>query len=101
MKVSTTSSQFTLNLKDVLKGLLVAVLTPVITIIIDSISSGGLTFNWTLIGVTALTAGLSYIVKNFLSPGTVVIEQPTDRVFEAAKTGDVKVDVPLSSKSRS
>ena len=88
----TTSNQFTLNLKDVIKGLLVAVLTPVFTIIMTSLNEGELVFKWKLIGATALAAGLSYLLKNFLSTSEIVVKAPQETI-QAVKDGDATVKV--------
>jgi hypothetical protein len=61
------SSFFKLNLVDFTKGLLIAVLTSIITLLYSSIEVGTLTFDWKLIGTTALTSALAYIMKNFLT----------------------------------
>lgn len=89
---TTTSTQFAVNLKDILKGLLVAVLTPVFTIVITSLQAGSLVFNWTAIGITALIAGMSYILKNFLTPAQIIVEAPPATV-EAVKEGEAEVKV--------
>jgi branched-subunit amino acid transport protein len=56
-----------LNKKDFLKGLVVAVLTAVITVIYTTIESGTLTFDWKAIAMAALSAALAYITKNLLT----------------------------------
>jgi len=89
--VTSTSTQFTLKLNDLWKGLLVAVLTPVITVIIESLNQGSLTFNWKSIAITALTAGLAYILKNFLTPSQIVIKDA--ETVKAVKEGDAEVKV--------
>ena len=61
------SSIFTLNNKDFIKGLLVAVLSSVVTILYNTIESGSLTFDWKAIGTMALTSALGYILKNLLT----------------------------------
>lgn len=61
------SNFLSLNTKDVLKGLLMAVLTPAILIIQQSLSAGSLIFNWKEIGMAAIAGGLAYLVKNFFS----------------------------------
>jgi hypothetical protein len=68
-----TSKQYSLNTRDLLKGLLVAVITPVITVITSSLNAGSLTFDWKVIGATALAAGLAYLVKNFFTPAQTVL----------------------------
>lgn len=67
-----TSSLFTLNLKDLGKGLLVAVGGAVIATIQTSLQAGSLDFNWKLIGTVALAAGISYLAKNFFTPAQTV-----------------------------
>lgn len=61
------SDRFSINWNDFLKGLILAVIMPVLTIIQQSISNGELTFNWRLIGLTAAGAFVAYIIKNFFS----------------------------------
>lgn len=76
----TTSKQFWLNYKDLLKGLLVATITAPITVIYTSVQAGTFTLDWKAIGLLALSGFLSYIVKNFLTPAQTVITggiQPT------------------------
>lgn len=88
---TTTSKQFTISISDVWKGLIVAIITPVLTVIINSLQQGALTFDWKAIGITALTAGIAYIVKNFLTPSAVVIKNPD--LAEKVKEGDAEVKV--------
>jgi hypothetical protein len=92
MATVTTSNQFSLNMKDVLKGLLVAVLTPVFTIIMTSLNAGELTFNWKVIGATAAAAALAYLLKNFLTPAAIIIDAPPAQV-QAVKKGEATVTV--------
>lgn len=56
-----------LNFNDILKGLLMAVLAPVIVIIEQSVTSGVLTFDWKTIGLAALGGGVGYLIKNFFT----------------------------------
>lgn len=96
---STTSSQFTLKINDIVKGLVVAIITPVFTIILTSLNAGVLTFNWKIIAATAVASGLSYLLKNFFTPAQVVITNK--EAVESIKAGEslVKVvDTPLDGK---
>lgn len=68
-QIVTTSKRFNLTAPDWVKALAVAVLSPIVPIIMQSLSNGSLTFDWKLIGTTALSAGVAYLAKNFLSPG--------------------------------
>jgi len=92
MATFTTSNQFSVSAKDIIKGLIVAVITPVFTIIIASLNAGSLTFDWKAIGITALTAGLAYIVKNFFTPSAIVVDAPPSQV-KAVKEGNAEVTV--------
>jgi hypothetical protein len=42
-------------------------LTSVLTIAYNTVSAGSLTFDWKAIGLTALTSGLAYLMKNLLT----------------------------------
>ena len=61
------STFLNINLNDLGKGLILAVLTSVLTVIYTTVQAGSLTFNWSLIATTALTSALSYLLKNLLT----------------------------------
>ena len=61
------SSFLNIDLKDLGKGLIVAVLTSVLTIVYNTVEAGSLTFDWKLIATTAITTGLGYLLKNLLT----------------------------------
>jgi hypothetical protein len=67
-----TSSLFSLNIKDLAKGILVAVGSAVIAAIETSVQAGFLSFNWKSIGGVALAAGLSYLGKNFFTAAKTI-----------------------------
>jgi hypothetical protein len=67
-----TSPLFSLDIKDLGKGLIVAIGGAVITAIENTIQAGSLTFNWKAIGSIALAAGLSYLGKNFFTSAKTV-----------------------------
>lgn len=89
--VTTTSKQWTLNAKDFLKGLLIAVIAAVVPVIMDSINEESLTFNWKKIGTVALAAGLAYLLKNLMTPSQIVITNP--EMAKEVKEGDAEVKV--------
>lgn len=64
------SNLFALNLRDIAKGLLMAVLTPVVVIIQQSIEAGVFTFDWKSIGLAAIGGGVAYLAKNFFTKPT-------------------------------
>jgi flagellar biosynthesis protein FliQ len=61
------SSFLTLNTRDFVKGLFIAVITAVITVVYTTIQTGTLSFDWKVISTTALSAALAYIMKNLLT----------------------------------
>lgn len=62
------SKQFTLEWRDVLKGLIMAILTPVMVIIQQSLEAGKWEFHWQQLGMAAVGGGVAYIAKNFFEP---------------------------------
>ena len=64
------STFLNINLNDLGKGLILAVLTSVMTIIYTTVQSGSLTFDWKLIGTTALTSAIGYLIKNLFTNST-------------------------------
>ena len=59
-----------LNLKDWLRGLYLAVGTPVIGALIDSLNQGNFSFSWEFLKpfvFTGLSAGMLYILKNLVT----------------------------------
>lgn len=65
-----SSPLFSLNKSDLIKGLLMAALTPVVYTIQTSLEAGQLSFDWHNILIAALSGGLAYLLKNFLTPQT-------------------------------
>jgi len=68
------AKQGTLAWRDVARGFIMAVLTPMVLIIQQSVEAGILTLNWHSIGMASIAGGLAYLVKNFFEP-TKVIEK--------------------------
>jgi len=64
------STLFNLNSNDFLKGLIMAVLTSVITVVYQTVEAGSLVFDWKAIGTMALTSALAYIMKNLFTNST-------------------------------
>ena len=62
-----SSTYLSLNKKDFIKGLIMAVLTAVISVVYTSIESGALEFNVKSIVISALSAALAYSMKNALT----------------------------------
>ena len=64
------STFLNLNTSDFIKGLLMAVLSSVITVVYQTVEAGSLTFDWKAIGTIALTTALAYIMKNLFTNST-------------------------------
>lgn len=95
---TTTSGKFSLNAQDFLKGAVLAVLTPVLTIIVNSLQEGTLTFNWGNIGAVALAAFVAYLAKNFFSPAKIIIENPSEESVRSVKAGTAKAVIVSNSR---
>jgi uncharacterized membrane protein len=61
------STFLSLNTKDFIKGLAMAVLTAIVTVLYNSVEAGSLEFNIKSIVVASLSAALAYIIKNALT----------------------------------
>jgi hypothetical protein len=61
------SKFLSLGLKDALKGLVIAILTPVFVVIQQSLEAGSLVFEWKTILLAALAGGVAYLTKNFFT----------------------------------
>lgn len=63
----TKSNYFSLNGKDLIKGLVIAILTPALLIIQQSLDAGIWTFNWKQIAMASVAGLVSYLMKNLLT----------------------------------
>ena len=68
MAKTVTSKQGTLQGRDWIRGLAIAIITSVLTIIVQTVEAGSLSFDWKVIGTTALAAGAAYLLKNLGEP---------------------------------
>lgn len=80
METITTSKQFSLNIQDLGKGLIVAVLSAGLTALLAVLNNGGMPTVQDLktVGLVSVTAGISYLIKNFLQPAQTVIVPPVN-----------------------
>lgn len=93
MATVTTSNRFTLNLNDLFKGLKVAVILPVLVIIQQSIEKGEFSFDWKLIGLTAVGGLIAYLIKNFFAPAEIVMTNMKKETVDAVKDGAAEVKI--------
>jgi len=85
------SNFLSLGWRDFLRGLAIAILTPTIAVITDSLESGEWHLNWRLIALSAISGAGAYLLKNLLTkpdsiPTTfadgdeeIIGKRPTDR----------------------
>ena len=84
-----TSEKYSVNWRDAIKGLVVAVITAVLSTIYSGIEQGGdlADINYMSVLKIAVTAGIGYILKNWLfePPKTIVVAQSNDHVKQTTK----------------
>jgi len=73
--VTSSSSRWKLNTRDLIQGLLMAIITPVIVVIQQSLDLGILTFDIKAIGMAAIAGALAYIVRKLPQSGKILIEK--------------------------
>jgi hypothetical protein len=82
------SAFLSLGVRDFLRGLLMAALTPVATFILNSIDHGEFTINLHLVYLSAVGGGVAYLLKNLgtkpdttnkFSDEPIVGDRPKDR----------------------
>ena len=79
------SNIFSINVKDFLKGLVMAVIAPVLVAVQQSLSAGELTLNWRALGMTAIAAFVGYLVKNFFTNSVPDAEETIAKAIEKAR----------------
>ena len=64
-----------LNIRDLLKGFVMAVIVPALLAIQQSLVAGELTINWKALGITAVVSFIGYLIKNFFTDDTKVAQK--------------------------
>ena len=67
-----SSKLFSLNIYDFLKGIIVAVLTPIIVFAQGYFANGTLDIEWQALMAVGLSGLLAYLIKNFFSDSPVL-----------------------------
>lgn len=75
-QVTTTSKQWLLDGRDLLKGAEFAAIGAVLGLVKTSVDAGSLDFNWQQIGKFALLAAISSIIKSWYSAQQTIIQNP-------------------------
>lgn len=71
-KREIVNKQFTLKVRDFVKGLLLSVFAGVIAVVYESVQAGSLDFNLEAIKLAAVTAFIGYLIKNLIEPTKTV-----------------------------
>ena len=90
METKLTSKQFSLNINDFLKGLLMAMGVPVLVVIQSAVEAGNFNLDWKMLVKIAVGGLVAYLLKNFMTPSTVTAKVTNDQV-EAIKESSVPV----------
>lgn len=71
-----------LNLGDFERGLILTVLSAVLTVVLEVVSKGGFNINWKSVGAVAATAAIAYLLKNLStnSENKVLKSEPKEEV---------------------
>ena len=85
MEKVKVDKQFSLKVKDFLKGIYVSVIAPLVLIIAGQFQIGNFDLNWKELGLLAISTFVAYLLKNYLTPTKVVVEQPSQTTIEVAK----------------
>ena len=93
MATVTGSKQFTLNLRDIVKGLAMAVILPVVNVIYQSIEAGSFEFDWKRIGLLAAGGFIAYIIKNFLTPAEVIMTGVKNETIDKINDGAAEAKI--------
>lgn len=80
------SKQFSLQWRDLLRGGIIAAISPVFTILIQSLQAEDLIVSWKSILNVAIIAFLTYLSKNLLEPTKIIVPTSSVESAEVAKT---------------
>lgn len=81
-----------LNWQDAVKALILTVITSVLSIVYETLIKGG-PIDWSVVGTTAVTTAVGYILKNWLSPTQIIIQNPSKSAVEAVQEGTATAKV--------
>jgi len=73
--VTASSNRWKLNERDLIQGLIMAIITPVIVVIQQSLDLGILTFDVKAIGMAAIAGALAYMLRKLPQSGKILIEK--------------------------
>lgn len=69
METVTTSKRFSINVRDLIHGLILSVSSAVLTAVASAIQTGGLSnISWESVGSVAAITAVTYLSKKFVEP---------------------------------
>ena len=81
-KKITTSKKYTVNKRDLLVGLLMATGSALCTYILDMLSYESFEFNYRKIAIVGISAGITYLLKNFFTESHIITKPVTDKEID-------------------
>lgn len=90
-----TSSFLSVNWRDALRGFLIAALTTILATVGQAVEAGSLPTiaQLKVAALAGLTAGISYLIKNFFSSSEITIKKAPTEMIQAVKEGTAEVKV--------
>jgi hypothetical protein len=85
MRKVVISKKGVVQWRDIFRGLIMAILTPVFVLLQQSFENGELTVNWKALAVAALAGGAAYILKSVFEPAKVIIPANSNTHAKAIK----------------
>src|ERR1700753_977724 len=86
-----TSTQFTLNCKDVLLSLPLTALSGPVLILLTSLQAGQFNIDWTKLWQLAVSSAAGYLIKNFFTPAQTTVTPPAAQPGTTIPDASVKV----------
>lgn len=94
----TSSEQFSLNWRDVLRGAVMAALGAAAGLVLGMLNAQEVVFDWNKVWQGAAAAAVAYLVKNFFDAPKIVIVNPTKADVKAVKEGSGEAEVKVVPK---
>ena len=90
--------RYTLKIRDFLKAALLAIITPVLYVVQDSLAKGELTLHWKEIAIAAVSGFVAYLIKNFFTDDVKVAKKIVEKHEEKVRLQEEKSDGEDGSK---
>lgn len=101
MEKVKVNKQFSLKVKDFIKGIYLAVIVPALVTVLEVVQAGSFDLDLKSIGLISVSALAAYLLKNFFTPTEVVVTEPKANTVKMASGKDPKLhpkDNPIHPK---